>query len=633
MVRLIRLARATTVALCVGVGGAALAFQAPAEVVSGKVLDGATGRPIQGAVVSLLLSAQQGRFGPPTQGDRSVRTDNNGRFEFVGGLPSGGFSISAQAPGYLPMDQISRESDPRFVPVKIAESVATEGKAVDLVVWPGASVMGVVLDGQGRPAPGLMVRALKEVRVGGRNFWATGATVETNDRGVYTLAPLRDGVYIFAVLALPGANSDSFRGERGRGSVRSPSRSGPDFSLRRYPASPANDGGRQEYSPAFYPTATRLHEATPVRISLGDRLEGVDISLSAAKAFRVSGEVSAVSQLPLDSVIRIVPEGSEDLGYGSEVARTVVQGNKFTFDSIPTGDYTLLLQEGEAELRLWEATAFASKNGAARLPGDRATILSSVLSDTGGTVFARRRPESGPYWIRQSLSVVDKDVVGLTVSLRVGATVRGVLRLAADSQPPRHPTGLFQLEPAAANQLLVMPSVEIDSEAKGWDSPKSFEVKGLTAGTYYFTAGRDVVVESVTRLNRDFTNGALQLEDGDVIDNLIVTLTSRLGAIRGRVVPSRTSPVTVVAFPVGRDLWRLSSLGSGRVRVLPSDHTGSFEISDLPAGGYFLAAVNLDGRLPTSVRDLELLTQRAVRVDVQAGQTVTQDLSYVPRRQ
>src|SRR5262245_56325448 len=97
-----------------GGGGGVFISQGPGEapkgtgLLLGQVVDGGTGRPIGGAIVTLVGTAsaatqqlvEMGMAPAAAVGTRQIMTDAEGRFMFRE-LPQGRYTIRGTAPGYL----------------------------------------------------------------------------------------------------------------------------------------------------------------------------------------------------------------------------------------------------------------------------------------------------------------------------------------------------------------------------------------------------------------------------------------------------------------------------------------------------------------------------------------------------
>src|SRR5205814_3928620 len=119
-----------------------------------------------------------------------------------------------------------------------------------------------------------------------------------------------------------------------------------------------------------------------------------------------------------------------------------------------------------------------------------------------------------------------------------------------------------------------------------------FEFAGVIPGTYRFTASvaggwwlRSAVVDA-----RDVLDGGLRIGSSGV-GGLVLTLSDRHTAIAGTLSGTGGQPAPayyMVAFSTDRAMWRAPSR---RVASTRPATDGAFELRDLPAGSYYLAAL------------------------------------------
>ena len=162
------------------------------SAISGVVVDANTGRPLAGAVVSLIQ-----RTGAPLASTRRQLTDSHGRFLFSE-LPAGeGYGLNASRYGYLPADYGRPEFGGLAARFRLGEDEWISTVRITMQ-RPGA-VSGTVIDEHGEPVVGVFVRALTVLLAAGEQHLAAATTTTTDDRGMYRLTGLREGKYLVAV--------------------------------------------------------------------------------------------------------------------------------------------------------------------------------------------------------------------------------------------------------------------------------------------------------------------------------------------------------------------------------------------------------------------------------------------------
>ena len=136
-------------------------------VVAGQVIDGSTGRPVGGAVVTIALGAlpPAGSYGfqplPAAQSRRGVAVANaDGRFVFRD-VPAGTFSLAAALDGYAAGASGRRRPGGPSRTFTVADGARITDAVIN--VWRLASVSGMVRDDRGDPAVGIYVTVMARV--------------------------------------------------------------------------------------------------------------------------------------------------------------------------------------------------------------------------------------------------------------------------------------------------------------------------------------------------------------------------------------------------------------------------------------------------------------------------------------
>ena len=185
-------------------------------MIVGRTVDGDSGAPLAGAIVSVTLPASANprsaaagdamvmtmtlngvQVGPGMQGGPqriSMMSDADGWFVFRD-LPAGRLSLNATSPGYTGGAYKQTQPGGSSQPL-----VLTDGERVGdvaLKLWKQASITGTVTDETGEPVVGVFVRVLRRTIVGGRPvLQLSGAGRNTDDRGVYRAFDITPGDYV-----------------------------------------------------------------------------------------------------------------------------------------------------------------------------------------------------------------------------------------------------------------------------------------------------------------------------------------------------------------------------------------------------------------------------------------------------
>lgn len=248
-------------------------------------------------------------------------------------------------------------------------------------------------------------------------------------------------------------------------------------------------------------------------------------------------------------------------------------------------------------------------------------------------------------WGRAEVRVDTNDVEGVVIDLRKTVSVRGRLlmdaaatslaspaevvltltppeelehlqaRLGFAVMMPRRLRAVPDATGAFAFQPVVPSRFRIEVSAAGEGSPRWF-LKAATVG------GQDVT-------DMDF-----EVDPDRIPSDLVVTVTTLTQRLTGTFLAESgqvPAGLSLVAFPTDRRFWLPHSR---RVRIATRATDGTFEIPDLPAGDYSLAAFT--GAEPDEISDarfLEPLASAAIRLTLAPGEDKVQHLRTVTRQQ
>ena len=115
-----------------------------------------------------------------------------------------------------------------------------------------------------------------------------------------------------------------------------------------------------------------------------------------------------------------------------------------------------------------------------------------------------------------------------------------------------------------------------------------------------------------------------------------MTFTDSTSGLTGTIVNAQGAPHTsaeVIVFPADSDTWQQGYFSSRRVRLIAGTRSGSYVVSDLPAGDYHVAALDeSDTEGWEDAGFLERVRRVATRVTIRDGETKTQALKVVVLR-
>lgn len=542
--------------------------------ISGVVIDGTSGDPVENATVSIAGTGATGLL------QTRQFTDAKGRFVFPNLTPGLDYTFTASAPGYF-SGSFSRDGGPTdqklAIPVKANEWV----KDVRVTVWKPGSISGRVVDEHGDPMASVYVRAIGRVMIAGREQLVNGALAVTDDRGMYRIPGLNAGRYVVEVPSVqapmaalnttPVVSPSSYGGVNGA-----------------YPWAPpaAPDGRPRGYPITFYPSASSVAEAAVIDVNLAEERSGADITLTPVSLFKVSGKVVG----PADGLLlRLVPVGLEALGQGSEAASGPIDPDgSFAFIGVPAGNYTL-----DARRRTPEFTMTTATPGK-RLPTPSWTNSSSTSANEVAaappligfmeaqfTNFQTKTPSLA--FARQSVTVSTADLAGLQLQLRASATMDGTIELdvapnAPDAKPRSIPMGL---EPANGQPDLGVPFALA--------AQNIFHFDGLRNGEYLLRPRvPGWVVKSIAWNGEDYTHRPFDASATTTLAGVALTLTNRVATITGSV---KEKNAAIIVFPADPSRWAAIGFAPADMRTTSTGVDGAFRFGDLPAGDYMVVAV------------------------------------------
>lgn len=276
------------------------------SAITGRIVT-ADGQPLPDVAVTLL---QMGGGG--NSSSRSTFSDDEGEFSFSG-LTGRQYAVSAFAPGFT----IQRSS----------ASTLRPGDAVTLTLIKGGIITGRVTNAQGEPVVAVSV-AVQMIRTAdGRRVDGNAEHSQlTDDRGIYRLYGLREGIYLVVANAPSGY------------------------------AAPLS--AYQRETPTYHPAADRA-TAQEVTVRLGEEATGIDIRYRGERGHQISGKIMGAIEFANATQgginIRLKQAGSET-SYNNITLRASGSELDFVFDAIPDGEYELIAQRYEARDSLAQTT-------------------------------------------------------------------------------------------------------------------------------------------------------------------------------------------------------------------------------------------------------------------------------------
>ena len=569
------------------------------------VSDDADARPIRRVAVTLNAPGDPRR-------QWVTSTDDSGRFAFAG-LPAGSFSLVAAKPGFVRAHFGARRPGSTVgVPIAVADGSAVAN--VTLKMARGAVITGTIFDERGRPMPGVSVRARRIVRGpdGTRTLGASvpgiAATSTSDDRGVYRIYGLSPDDYVVSaepVLVRAGlaAGTDGIE-------VRAPTDAELQWAERQVqstalaPAAQAAAPAASRpmaYAAVFYPNAVDPTAATILTMAAGQERGGIDLSVRFVPTARINGVVLDRSGQPAANlIVTLTPRAAV-------INETERQG---------------LVAAG---LLAIDPTARTAVDGTFTLRG---------VQPGQYTVMARGLEKSTPIVQTFAMSDVDvngRDIEGVTLNLVVTLTLAGRVAYESGATPPTPIRSVgIRLTPVPGGSA-VMGSIP------GPQTTSEFTVSGLLPGRYRLlvtfvgpTVGATLpwALKSATLGGRDIADVPFDIRPGEDLSNVVLTFSEALASVSGVVYDSAGRPssdLSLLVFSADRSQWFQNSR---RLRApVRAGTDGRFMFTGLPAGEYFLAAVNdFEPNGWFSAEFLDQLIAGAIKVTVADGEKKVQDI-------
>ena len=556
-------------------------------------------------------------------------TDDTGRF-ILHGVVAGHYTVMATRPGYV--DTILGAASGSFLGAPMAVADGEQVSGISIRMPRGAVITGTVRYPGGRPAQGMQVQVSQVKSVDGkrRTRFTTAlgmAMATTDDRGVYRQFGLPPGDYVvqLIVVAGPGGMSQAHRqttsneaswGDRMASSAAAPW------------TSPPPAGSVETLAPVYYPGTTNLDAAQVISVAAGEEREGIDVTVESVPTARLSGRVFDADGQPRAGVtVRLSGKAGSSLSdmIGALVGRggrTDAEG-VFSVDAVPPGEYTLTAQAAPAGDTAKPAPADAQAN--------IMTMMSGLFGggNTAGSLYAA-----------EAVAVSGQDISNLDLRLRPGVTMSGTLVFEGSAERPK---GAMQvtLVPVSGNASAIGVAM---SMFQGANAPVAadltFSMKGIMPNRYRASVSLPGLMFGQPMPNATWVLKTIRVGEGpDLADTpfeidagrdwtgVTVTLTDKPVVLSGKVLDAQGRPSSafpIIIFSTNSAHW---AAGSRRVQQVRPASDGSYRLSGLPAGEYYIGAVTtLDLEDLFDPLFLQQVVPIAFRITLADGETRQQDL-------
>ena len=478
--------------------------------VEGTVVDAATGAGLRNVEVSLRAAPGSA---PAAQSSYTAATEKDGKFSITGVAP-GAYRLSARRAGYLQTEFGARGSGRQGTTLTLLPGQRMAGLEVRL--RRGAAISGRVVDEYGDPVERVMVRAMRYRWTGSERQMSIQASTSTDDLGNYRLFGLEPGRYYLQVT--PGVSSTVAAGQVGK-------------------------QARLAYAPVYYPGTIEESAASPVEVTAGAELTGVNFTLARVPAYRVTAQVLNLTGATGRIMAMLRPKQGSDPG-NTRITAADLKTGRIDIQGVIPGSY--LLVAGMSE---------------------------------GGKSYMGILP----------VEVTDRDLTNLTITLDAGYEISGEVRLE-DSDAA---------DLSGVRVLAVGPATVILGSAEGSTSFGT-RAEAKVAGDGKFTLSGvfpDASNLSVTGLPDGFYVRAIQLGDRDVLESgldltsgppagpLRIVLSGKAGTVSGTVTAADGKPAagtTVVLIPRSEKRRTQSRF----YKFTTTNPSGQFTLKNVDPGEY-----------------------------------------------
>ena len=507
------------------------ALESPNFSISGQVVNDITKDTIPNALV--VLQAMSGDL--PHQ--VAARTSADGYFSLAG-LSPGEYVLLANSPGFL----AARYRGPLSVgdeALHLKDNV--EGISIGLTPW--SVLTGTVAGPDGVPLIGAQVSVIQMNLVEGRFGMKMIGKVSTNDLGHYRVFAIPPGRYYISAYYRDSLSTFGLHAVR-------------------------SDVGTStfDYAETYYPGTQSPALARYVDVVAGETRSDLNIMLEMTRSTTVSGTIMNRPE-GSDVAVLLEPADPMALGVRQAASASAASGGRFSFVSIPPGDYRIT----------------------ANLPlGDRTLVA------------------------REWFAVGNADVSQLQLDLHDVPSVTGqVLPRGNQSVSPDIRLRIVGSDPRMAFD------VPLDDEGR-------FNLEELFPDDYQFRieGGSSEIVDEIRIADKVIAGRSLRI-DGSV-ESLTIIVSTDGGEISGTMSNRAGDPAPgglVVAVP--------SEPEEGDWRLARSDSQGNFSFKSVLPGTYRLVGLT-DSKSTDKLTPGELAMKTGAKVLVNRGEKVVAQLTVEP---
>jgi protocatechuate 3,4-dioxygenase beta subunit len=426
-------------------------------------------------------------------------------------------------------------------------------KGVVVKLAPQSVIVGKVFDRNGDPLERAQVSILRWQYWQGGPQWMPMNSVQTNDLGEYRISGMATGQYRLSATYHDYRTMQSFN--------QAPS-----------------DKPEMTYVTTYYGDTPEVEKAQYVTVSSGTETHA-DIRMQMSPTVRIRGRVvdaagPVANQMAMVSVVPKTGPAGAMFGGGTSAGVNRPSGD-FELSGIASGEYYLV----------------------ARRTGP---------SPAGGGVMGAVQP----------ITVADKPIEGVVLTLASGRDVEGTVQIEGDGRPS---LGSLTIQANSVDGLSngMPPQVR-------W-SGSQFTLPGVAPGRTSITVNnppRNYYVKSIQYQGKEVPQGGADLTTGG---SLVIVLSEKGAHLAGRVMDA-------AGKAAARAVLALYSAGNQPPRYYQSvsDSNGEFRFPVLPAGEYKLLGWESSNETSQVGEFARQFDSRAKTVKLEAGGDVVADVTVIP---
>jgi hypothetical protein len=312
--------------------------------------------------------------------------------------------------------------------------------------------------------------------------------------------------------------------------------------------------GEYGYTAAFFPGAATAADAQFVPVAMSEDVSGIDLTVGRVRTVRVRGVARNSTGQPLIGGVMLGLRFDKYIVAIPPASASLAADGQFEFAAVAPGDY--------------------------------------VLQAVG-----RRPPQSRDGWddgefAWQYLTVRDRSLTDLTIATSKGSTLRGRVLFDGDA---RHDVSIS----AFPTDFDRSPNTGGPPAFARLRGDATFELAGLHGPRRLTLSGgsQDWSITSIHANGLDITDAVVPFGSSDQsLADVEVTVTTHGAEVAGTVIDGRGQRVdnySVIVFATDRARWYRNSRF---MRFATPQSEGSFRVTRLPPGEYFVAAIDrMDG--------------------------------------